>query len=169
MYSSTFSLTSALDGVDAQRQTPAALTPGKTRCPLYRGLWMPQVRSGRVRKISPSPGFDPRTVQPVASRYTDCDIPTHQWDSFSSEYFDFPLSLSFCHYYNSSNYRRSCIIFVTASLSKKNPKSIQKMVCWILGVIRRINDFVLCRITHSLKNGVSVCIPFERCHFEPLL
>jgi hypothetical protein len=26
---------------------------------------------GRVRKISPSPGFDPRTVQPVASRYTD--------------------------------------------------------------------------------------------------
>jgi hypothetical protein len=24
-----------------------------------------------MRKISPSPGFDPRTVQPVASRYTD--------------------------------------------------------------------------------------------------
>jgi hypothetical protein len=24
-----------------------------------------------VRKISPPPGFDPRTVQPVASRYTD--------------------------------------------------------------------------------------------------
>jgi hypothetical protein len=31
-------------------------------------------RSGRVRKISPPPGFDPRTVQPVASRYTDCVI-----------------------------------------------------------------------------------------------
>ena len=28
-------------------------------------------RSGQVRKISPPPGFDPRTVQPVASRYTD--------------------------------------------------------------------------------------------------
>ena len=26
---------------------------------------------GRVRKISPSPGFDPRSIQPVASRYTD--------------------------------------------------------------------------------------------------
>jgi len=26
----------------------------------------------RVRKISPPPGFDPWTVQPVAIRYTDC-------------------------------------------------------------------------------------------------
>ena len=32
---------------------------------------MPQDRSGQVRKISPPPGFDPRTVQPVASRCTD--------------------------------------------------------------------------------------------------
>jgi hypothetical protein len=30
-----------------------------------------QGRSGRVRKPAPSPGFDPQTVQPVASRYTD--------------------------------------------------------------------------------------------------
>ena len=32
-------------------------------------------RSGRVRKIFPTQGFDPRTVQPVASRYTHCAIP----------------------------------------------------------------------------------------------
>jgi hypothetical protein len=31
----------------------------------------PQGRSGQVQKISPPPGFDPRTVQPVGSRYTD--------------------------------------------------------------------------------------------------
>jgi hypothetical protein len=31
----------------------------------------PQDRSGQVRKISHPPEFDPRTVQPVASRYTD--------------------------------------------------------------------------------------------------
>ena len=31
----------------------------------------PQGRSGHVRKISPPPGFDPWTIQPVASRYTD--------------------------------------------------------------------------------------------------
>ena len=28
-----------------------------------------------VRKMSSPPGFDPRTVQPVASRYTDSAIP----------------------------------------------------------------------------------------------
>ena len=33
-----------------------------------------QGRSGRVRKISPLSGLDPRTVQPVASRYTDWAI-----------------------------------------------------------------------------------------------
>ena len=37
----------------------------------------PQDRSGQVRKISPPQGFDPRTVQPVASRYTDYAIPVH--------------------------------------------------------------------------------------------
>ena len=31
----------------------------------------PRGRSGQVRKISPPPGFDPLTVQPIASRYTD--------------------------------------------------------------------------------------------------
>ena len=48
-----------------------SLPPGKTRYPLYRRLGGPKGRSRQVRKISPPPGFDPRTVQPVASRYTD--------------------------------------------------------------------------------------------------
>ena len=50
--------------VDGQRQALAALPVGKTRYPLYRRLDGPQGRSGHVRKISPPPGFDPRTVQP---------------------------------------------------------------------------------------------------------
>jgi hypothetical protein len=33
----TLSLTSALDGVGGQHHAPAALLPGKTRYPLYRG------------------------------------------------------------------------------------------------------------------------------------
>ena len=36
---------------------------------------MHQGRCGRVWKISPPPGFDSRTVHPVASRYTDYSIP----------------------------------------------------------------------------------------------
>ena len=48
-------------GVGGHRHAPAALPPGKrpgTHC------------------NSPPPGFDLRTFQPVASRYTDCAIPT---------------------------------------------------------------------------------------------
>jgi hypothetical protein len=37
---------------------------------LYSRLGGPQGRCGRVRKISPPPGFDPRTVQPCALRAT---------------------------------------------------------------------------------------------------
>ena len=60
--------------VGSQRHAPAALPPGKTRYPLYRRQGRPLGRSGQVRKISPPPEFDPRTVQPVASHYTDCSI-----------------------------------------------------------------------------------------------
>jgi len=88
MYSSTLPSTSAPDGVGGQRHAPAALPPGKSRYPLYRGLGGPQGRSGRVRKILPPPGFDPRTVQPLASRYTDWAIPAPQASnsSFKSEW-----------------------------------------------------------------------------------
>ena len=65
-------------GVGGQRHALAALTPGMTRYPLYRRLGGPQGRSGRVRKISPPLGFDPRTVQLVASRYTNYAIPAHK-------------------------------------------------------------------------------------------
>jgi len=75
LYSSSLSLTSALEGVGGQRHATAALPPGKTRHPLYRKLGGHQGRSGRVRKISPPSGFDPWTVQPVASRYTDYAVP----------------------------------------------------------------------------------------------
>jgi hypothetical protein len=62
-------------GVGGQRHAPAALPLRMTWYPLYRKLGRPQGRYGLVLKISPPPGFDPRTVQLVASRYTDCAIP----------------------------------------------------------------------------------------------
>jgi hypothetical protein len=64
-------------GVGGQRHAPAALPPGMTRYPLYRRLDRPQGQSGQVLKISPPPGFDPRTVQLVASRNTNYAIPAH--------------------------------------------------------------------------------------------
>jgi len=60
-YSSTLSLTSALDGVGGQRHALAALSPGITRYPLHRRVGGPKSLSGRVWKISPLPGFDPPT------------------------------------------------------------------------------------------------------------
>jgi hypothetical protein len=48
-----------------------SLPPEKTRYLLHKRLVGPQGRSEQMRKISPPPGFDPRTVQPVANRYTD--------------------------------------------------------------------------------------------------
>ena len=62
-------------GVGGQHHAPAVLPPRKTRYPLYRKFGGTQGRSGQMQNISPPPEFDPRTVQPVASRYTDWAIP----------------------------------------------------------------------------------------------
>jgi hypothetical protein len=43
----------------------------------YRRLGGPQDLSERVRKTSPSLGFDPQTIEPIVSRYTECAIPAH--------------------------------------------------------------------------------------------
>jgi len=70
MYSSTLFLISALEGGEGSTSRPGrTLPPGKSRYPFYRRLSGPQDRSGQVRKISLPPGFDPRTVQPVGSRW----------------------------------------------------------------------------------------------------
>ena len=54
-------------------------TTGKeTRYSLYRRLGGPQVQCERVRKISPPPGFHPRTVRLVAIRYTTYTLPAHK-------------------------------------------------------------------------------------------
>ena len=66
------SMTAALKGGQWSAAWPGrTLPPGKTRYPLYRRLGEPQGRSGQVWKNSTPRGLDPRTVQPVASRYTD--------------------------------------------------------------------------------------------------
>jgi len=49
--------------VDGQRHAPAALPPWVTQYLLYGRLGGPQGRSGRLRKISPPPGFDPAYSQ----------------------------------------------------------------------------------------------------------
>jgi hypothetical protein len=77
-YISTLSLTSSSDLGWVVKATPLPLYPRERDLyPLYRRLSEPQRQCGRVRKISPPPGFDPRTAHPVASRYTDSAMPVH--------------------------------------------------------------------------------------------
>ena len=57
------------------RHAPATLLVGKTRYQLSRRLVGAQGRSGWAQNILPPPGFDPQTVQPVVSYYTDYAIP----------------------------------------------------------------------------------------------
>ena len=59
--------------VGGQRKARLLHRGTETRYLLYRS----QGRSGRGRKISPTAGFDHRTVQAVASRYTDWAMPVH--------------------------------------------------------------------------------------------
>jgi len=74
MYRSTFSLTSALVVSGWSTPRPARFIPGNPVPIVYEAGWA-SWPAWPFRKISPPPVFDPRTVQPVVSRYTDRAIP----------------------------------------------------------------------------------------------
>jgi len=77
-YSSTLSLTSALDVGGWSTPRPGRFTTGKkTQYTLYRRQGGPQGRFGGERKTSPTPSFDSRKAQPVESRYSDHAILVH--------------------------------------------------------------------------------------------
>ena len=86
-------MTTALKGGEGSASRPGrSLPPGKTRYPLYRRLGGPQGRSGQVRKISPSPGFDSRTVIQqvyinIFSRFTNHVYPAIWREIFWNLYF----------------------------------------------------------------------------------
>ena len=76
MYSSTLSFTSDPGARGWSIPRPSRFAAEKeNRYPLYRKLGGPRDRYWWMRKSSPPPGFDPRTVHPVASPYTDWAIP----------------------------------------------------------------------------------------------
>jgi hypothetical protein len=55
-----------------QRHAPAVLYPRERPGTHCTGAWVgPRADLDRCGKSRPPPGFDPRTVQPVVSRYTD--------------------------------------------------------------------------------------------------
>ena len=61
-------------GVGGQRHASATLPPGKKRYPFLGGWVGPRSGMEECGKSRPTPGFDPRTVQSVASRYTSFNL-----------------------------------------------------------------------------------------------
>ena len=65
-------------GVGGRHTSPRLIGPRKRGpVPILQELCGLQGRSGWLRKILPSPGFYPWTVQPAMSRYTDYAILAH--------------------------------------------------------------------------------------------
>ena len=89
MYSPTLSLTLALDGSEWSTPSPGRFTPGKDPVPIVQEAeWVPgSVWTGAENLAPPPPGFDPRTVRPVPSCYTDSAIPATMTREYRSPNF----------------------------------------------------------------------------------
>jgi hypothetical protein len=110
---------------------PGRFTPGKeTRYPLYRRLGGPQGRSGRLRKLSPPPGFDPRTVQSVAIRYTDYAIPAHLYVVYTIYIVYTIYCMCMCMYIHIHTNVCSCFfsicVWCTHHCHEVNPTAVNK-------------------------------------------
>jgi hypothetical protein len=84
MYSSTLSLTSALDGVRGQRLVPAALPPAKwagVHC--TGGRVGPRAGMDGCWKSRPHLDTNPGPSKPVASSYTDYAVQAHQTEGYT--------------------------------------------------------------------------------------
>jgi hypothetical protein len=87
-----------------KRKEPAALPPDKIGYPLYRRLGGPHGRSGRVRKISPPPRFEPQTFQPITNRYTGWAIAAHLYRLVGKYSVMILLLLCHCHIWHYFNF-----------------------------------------------------------------
>ena len=64
-------------GVGGQRHAPTALTPGKDPVPIVQEAGWAQGLVWTGGKFRPPPGFDHRTVQPVAQSLYRLSYPAH--------------------------------------------------------------------------------------------
>ena len=74
MYSSTLSSTSALDGDGWLTPRLGRFIPGEDPVTIVQEAGLAPWPVWTVRKVSPLPGFDTRTVQLVLSRYIDYTV-----------------------------------------------------------------------------------------------
>jgi len=91
--------------VGSQAHIPAVMPQGKWPGTRYVEGWVGlKVALDRCKKSRPPPGFDPQTVQPVASRYTLYAIPTQ--DNVMNQFIyseAIPRLSSHCRSFSTSN------------------------------------------------------------------
>jgi len=72
MYNFTLPSTSAPDGGGWSEPGPGSFTPENDPVPVVQEAgWAPGPVWIGAENLAPPPGFDPRTVQPVASHYNE--------------------------------------------------------------------------------------------------
>ena len=77
-WNATLFLTPALDRGGWSTPRPGRFTPGKDPVPIVQEAgWASGQVWTRAENLAPPLGFDPRTAQAVASRFTDWTIPAH--------------------------------------------------------------------------------------------
>ena len=91
--------------------TPRPLYPREeTQFLFYRCLRGPHGQTRWVRIISPPPRFDPRTVQPVACRYTNLAIPVHKTKCFVLKFVMLLVQLPSCIFTFGRKYKNDVLI-----------------------------------------------------------
>ena len=105
-------------GVGGRHDAPAALPPRKrpgTNC--TGGRVEPRAGLEAYGKSRPTSGFDPRTVQPVAYRYTDYAIPSHRTN------IKMALLISVIHRISRSNGYHICFVYSEGLHFKLRPET----------------------------------------------
>ena len=103
--------------------------------PLCRRLRGSQERTAREWIISPPPGFDPRTVQPVSSRYTDWAIQAHRTEKYKGTIIHIIMGV---HTYVSSLFVLNLMLTVgwppVAKLTTPHDRMSGSLILWPLDV-----------------------------------
>jgi hypothetical protein len=123
-------------GVGWSTPRPGRFTPGKeTPYAFYRRLGGPHDRCGWMRKSTLPPGFDRRTIQPVASRYSDCAIPAHSHQLHRKP------KLKFTQFFKSNVFHVRALYYTkTLIISKCTKRVLSSIVthsymfrpCWVI-------------------------------------
>ena len=117
-----------LDGVGSQCHAPQLYTQERTRYLLYRRLSGPQDQSGLVQEKSLPLGFNPWTVQPVASCYTNYTILVH-----NSATYDFLCSVWYYFIRTYKLWNLTAMFSNQSAVSDGTPSLRTKdvLLCWL--------------------------------------